>query len=178
LLLIKVPEITAKEPISLSLVRKVLPELDLIGFILFAPAAIMFLLALQFGSGYTYAWDSAVIIGLLCGAGVNAIVFCAWEWHMGSRAMIPGPLLRQRTVWVAALLNICLMGSMIVGSNYLPIYFQAVKGMGPTLSGVAILPSLLSQLFLAIISGATGKWTRCHQGALECTFSDANQYQD
>jgi len=154
---VKIPDITVKDPLSLALMRKVIPELDLIGFALFAPAAIMFLLALQFGSGNTHAWDSAVIIGLFCGAGATAIVFGIWEWHMGDRAMIPGSLIKQRVVWTSSLVNICLMGSMIVGSNFMPTYFQAVKGVGPTMSGVSILPSILSQMVVSILSGAGGK---------------------
>jgi hypothetical protein len=51
------PEVIKKEPISLTLLRKVAPQLDLFGFVLFVPPSIMFILALQFGSGNTYAWD-------------------------------------------------------------------------------------------------------------------------
>lgn len=49
------------------------------------------------------------------------------------------------------------MGTVMCTSYYLPIYFQAVKGVTPTLSGVYLLPSILSQLMLAVISGALGK---------------------
>ncbi|KAF4918848.1 Efflux pump mokI [Colletotrichum viniferum] len=41
-----------------------------------------------------------------------------------------------------------------VGVNYVPIYFQAVKGVGPSLSGVYMLPSILTQLLSLVISGA------------------------
>jgi hypothetical protein len=36
---------------------------------------------------------------------------------------------------------------------YLPIYFQAVRGASPTMSGVDLLPSILSQMIFAIVSG-------------------------
>jgi hypothetical protein len=36
---------------------------------------------------------------------------------------------------------------------YLPIYFQAVRGATPTMSGVDLLPSILSQMIFAIVSG-------------------------
>lgn len=36
---------------------------------------------------------------------------------------------------------------------YLPIYFQAVDGVTPTMSGVYMLPSIIAQLFTAIIVG-------------------------
>ncbi|KAH7089111.1 efflux pump protein [Paraphoma chrysanthemicola] len=150
---IHIPEVATKEPFSMALVQKVIPELDLFGFALFVPPAIMFLLALQFGSGNTFAWNSATIIGLFVGAAVLAAMFIAWEIKMGDRAMLPGSLLKQRRVWsscVYAISNIC---CMITASNWLPTYFQAVKGDGPTMSGVHVLPSILSQLMFVILSG-------------------------
>ncbi|KAF2626431.1 efflux pump protein [Macroventuria anomochaeta] len=151
---VRIPEIIKKEPFTFDLVRQVLPELDLIGFALFAPAAVMFLVALQFGSGNTYAWDSATIIGLTCGAGVTALIFIAWEARMGNRAMIPGGMLRKRIVWTSCVFGSALMCCSIVASNWLPTYFQAAKGEGPMLSGVHILPSILSALLFVVITGA------------------------
>ncbi|KAF2031502.1 efflux pump protein [Setomelanomma holmii] len=151
---IHIPDIAKKDPFSMALIRKVIPELDLIGFSLFIPPAIMFLLALQFGSGNTYAWNSATIIGLFVGAGVLAIIFILWEHRMGDRAMLPGSLLKQRRIWVSCLYGTCNITCMIAASNWIPTYFQAVKGNKPTLSGVHVLPSILSQLSFVIISGA------------------------
>lgn len=154
---VKIPEISKKEPFSFDLVKKVLPELDLIGFAFFAPAAVMFLMALQFGSGNTYAWNSATIIGLICGAGVTALIFIAWEAKMGDRAMIPGSMLRKRIVWTSCIFGSAIMCCSIVASNWLPTYFQAVKGEGPSLSGVHILPGILSALLFVVITGAASK---------------------
>ncbi|KAF2016887.1 efflux pump protein [Aaosphaeria arxii CBS 175.79] len=153
LLIIHIPDLTYKAPVTMSLIRKVVPELDLFGFVLFAPAALMFLLALQFGSEGTHDWGEATIIGLFCGAGVTAIVFIAWEWHMGDRAMIPGSMVRQRVVWSSATVNLCLLGTMVTGAYYLPMYFQAVRGVGPSLSGVYTLPAIVAQLITAMVSG-------------------------
>ncbi len=151
--IIHVPELTQKEPFSLAHCRKVVPELDLIGFLLFVPAAIMLLLGLQFGSGNTYPWKSATIIGLICGAVAMGIIFILWERRMGARAMLPGPVLKTREVWTSCVFGTFLMSSMIIASNWMPTYFQAVKGEGPALSGVHVLPSILSQMLLAVMSG-------------------------
>jgi len=40
-----------------------------------------------------------------------------------------------------------------VAIYYLPIYFQAVDGVSPTMSGVYMLPSILAQLFSAVTAG-------------------------
>lgn len=43
--------------------------------------------------------------------------------------------------------------SITVQVYYLPIYFQAVDGVTPTMSGVYMLPSILAQLITAIVVG-------------------------
>lgn len=156
LLFTHVPEVNKKKPFSMSLIREVIPKLDLFGFVLFAPAAIMLLLALQLGSDNSHTWNSSVIIGLLCGAGVLAIIFGIWEHRVGDTAMIPGSLVSKRIVWASLGQAAFLAITLYVSSAFLPIYFQAVKGVGPTMSGVYSLPSILSQLSFIIISGASG----------------------
>lgn len=116
----------------------------------------MLLLALQFGSG-DYSWDSSEVIGLFCGAGATAIVFVFWERRMGDDAMIPLPMVRQTVVWASSLNFALLMLAVIVGSNFMPIYLQSVKALSPTMSGVYMLASILSQLIFIISSGALGK---------------------
>lgn len=158
LVMTHVPDITEKPPFTLALLRRLLPELDLVGFALFAPAAVMFLLALQLG-GQAYAWRSSQIVGLFCGAVATAAVFVVWEWRvMGDRAMLPGHMLKQRVVLASIVQGVFVMASTTIASFYLPIYFQGVKGDGPTLSGVYMLPSILSQLLLVVVSGALSKF--------------------
>lgn len=124
----------------------------MIGFTLFAPAAIMFLLALQYG-GSTDPWNSATIIGLFVGAGVTFIIFMLWEYRVGDNAMIPYSIFTIRTVWASCVTYGFLAALLLCGSYYLPIYFQAIKNASPMISGVDILPSIISQMISAILSG-------------------------
>ncbi|KAI0491189.1 major facilitator superfamily domain-containing protein [Xylaria cf. heliscus] len=154
LAILRCPEQVVKAPFSFALVRRVIPQLDIIGFIIFAPAAILLLLALQFGSGDTYAWNSPTIIGLFVGAGVGAILFLLWEWKAGEVAIIPFSMVKNRIVWASTLQYISLISAVFVGTQYFPIFFQGVKGVGPVLSGVYLLPSILSQIIFILLSGA------------------------
>lgn len=154
IVLVPIPDHVPKAPYTLTLIRRIIPQLDLPGFILFAPACIMLLLALQFGGDGSHAWNSATVIGLFIGAGITGIIFCFWEARVGEGAMIPGVLLRNRIMLASLGQTICLMASVLVASTFLPIYFQAVRGASPTMSGVDLLPSILSQLIFALVSGA------------------------
>ncbi|OHF02999.1 major facilitator superfamily transporter [Colletotrichum orchidophilum] len=129
-------------------------HLDLPGFTLFAPAAIMFLLALQFG-GNDYRWDSSVVIGLFVGAAATAGLFIYWEYRQGDdKAMLPLGLFKSRIVWTSGLVGAFNMSITIVSSYYIPMYFQSVKGETPFQGGVHFLPTIITQLIFAVASGA------------------------
>ena len=116
----------------------------------------MLLLALQFGGDGTHAWDSATVIGLLVGAGVVFILFAVWEARVGDQAMIPGALLKHRITLASTIQTMCLMTTVLIGSTWLPTYFQAVRGDSPIKSGVNLLASILTQLVFAVSSGFAG----------------------
>lgn len=158
LVYVSIPEGVAKKAVSLDMVNKVLPELDLLGFVLFTPAAVMFLTALQLGSGNTYPWDSLTIIGLFGTSVAIALGFILWESRMGAFAMIPGSMLRKRIVWTSCVFGSALMCCGVLASNWLPTYFQAVKGEEPALSGYHILPSILSTLLFVVVTGAASMY--------------------
>lgn len=126
------------------------------GFAIFAPSVIQLLLALEWG-GNTYAWNSATTIGLFCGAGCMFIIFLLWERRKGEEAMIPLSLLKNRVVGIICGVAFFFFAMMQLVTYYLPIYFQAVRGDSPLISGVHLLPSILSQLLAILFSGAAGQ---------------------
>ncbi|OKL61991.1 hypothetical protein UA08_02545 [Talaromyces atroroseus] len=150
LFFISVPE-TVK-PRTETVTKIILTKLDLIGFVLFAPAAIQVFLALEWG-GNKYHWYSATIIGLFCGAGGTAILFGIWEYFQGDKAMAPFSILRLRTVWTSVFAMFLFFGCLQIASYYLPIYFQTVRNASPMMSGVWMLPNVLSQLVATVASG-------------------------
>ena len=85
------------------------------------------------------------------------VVFAAWEYRVGDGAMIPFFMVRQRIVWSSCVTMACFFGSLFTITYYMPIYFQAVKGVTPGLSGVYLLPSILSMMLMAVTSGILGR---------------------
>ncbi len=152
LVFIHIPDRVVKSNVSTTF-HHTLRTLDLIGFLLFAPCIIMFLLALEWG-GTNYPWSDSRIIGMFIGSAAMLVIFGFWEHRRGDTAMIPFSLIKQRIVYSAMICMFFLFAAMMLASYYLAIYFQAVKGISPMLSGVYLLPSILSQMLFAIISGA------------------------
>ncbi|KAL7803484.1 major facilitator superfamily transporter [Trichoderma aethiopicum] len=126
--------------------------LDLFGFLWFASFAITFLMALEWG-GTVYAWQSATITGLLGAAAGSLLIFLYWEYRQGDNAMYPYSMLGKKVVWSSCLFIFLFQGCALIYSYYLPIYFQAVKGLGPSLSGLYNSPGISVQMLFACISG-------------------------
>ncbi|KAF2673519.1 efflux pump [Microthyrium microscopicum] len=170
LLIITIPDDKNKKaPRTPSELLKILSTLDLTGFAIFAGFAVMFLLALEWG-GQLYAWNSATIIGLFCGAGITFILFAIWEYRVGDEAMIPYSMIKRRIIVCSAIYIALVFGGQFVQSYYMPIYFQAIKGASPSLSGVYVLPSILSAIIMAIPSGVlVGKFGYYLPWAMACS---------
>lgn len=89
LVFVRIPQQHPRPP-PLSVIKSLHTNLDLAGFLIFAPALVMFLLALQLGGTTSaYAWNGSRIIGLFCGAGAMFIVFISWDYYKGDAAMLP-----------------------------------------------------------------------------------------
>ncbi|KIX07798.1 uncharacterized protein Z518_02452 [Rhinocladiella mackenziei CBS 650.93] len=152
LLSLAIPEQMEKKPVRLNFKSIILEELDFTGFAFFAPACVMLLLAVTWG-GQQYRWGSSTIIGLFCGSFAMFIVFSVWEVYRGEKAMIPPTIARNRLVIFGCFTSCFQMGSSLLLSYYLPLWFQVVKNASPTMSGVMILPTAISQGFGAVIAG-------------------------
>ncbi|KAI1386648.1 major facilitator superfamily domain-containing protein [Hypoxylon trugodes] len=148
---LRIPEQIAKDP-ALKILAKIHHHLDLLGFALLAPAVIQLLLALEYG-GNKFAWNSSQIIGLFCGSGATFIVWVFWNYYKGDDALLPFSIMKRRTVWASALNYSFQMETLFGTSYWLPIYFQAVKGVSAILSGVYMLPTILAQLLFTVSAG-------------------------
>ncbi|KAE8147304.1 major facilitator superfamily domain-containing protein [Aspergillus avenaceus] len=131
-----------------------LAQLDIPGTVLFMPAIICVLLALQWG-GTRYAWGSGRIIALFIVFGVLIIAFAGIQWWQQDRATVPPRLIKNRDVLAAAVFNFCIGAAFFVFIFYLPIWFQAVKNVSATKSGIMSLPLLLPMIICSVLAGVT-----------------------
>ncbi|KAL8713504.1 MAG: hypothetical protein Q9220_002366 [cf. Caloplaca sp. 1 TL-2023] len=127
-------------------------QFDPIGTSLFLPAIVCLLLALQWG-GSKYDWSNGRIIALFVVFAVLALAFGVVQFRQGDNATIPIRIVRQRSVAASAWFTFCLGGSFFVLIYFVPIWFQAIKGVSATKSGIMILPMILSLVVVSIMSG-------------------------
>ncbi|KAJ5104040.1 hypothetical protein N7532_004569 [Penicillium argentinense] len=138
-----------------------LKAVDWTGCLFVIGSTIMLLLGLDFG-GVTHPWNSATVICLIVFAGVLLGLFVLNEWKLVKYPVIPLVLFHHRSGIAAFLVCFC-HGYIFMGeAYYLPLYFQAVLGSSPIMSGVYILPFVLALTVSAALTGLfiqkTGKY--------------------
>jgi MFS transporter, DHA2 family, glioxin efflux transporter len=126
--------------------------MDPAGTVTILGAVICYILALQW-AGVSKAWNDSEVIGLLVGFGLLVAVFIAIEWYSGERALIPFRLLKNRTVAVCCAYVLFVVGPMFVMIYYLPIYFQSIKDVSASQSGVRNVPFILATSLTTVLSG-------------------------
>ncbi|KAH7369278.1 major facilitator superfamily-domain-containing protein [Plectosphaerella cucumerina] len=141
----------AAKPVEATWTEKFL-QMDPVGVTLVMAAIVTYILAFQY-AGHDAPWNSGLVIGLIVAFSVLYIVFGVWEYFQGERAMLVPRLLKGRPVWVSCAYAFFFSGSYFLTIYYLPIYFQSVKGVSPTMSGVRNLPLILGVTVAMILSG-------------------------
>ncbi|KAJ5180495.1 MFS transporter [Penicillium capsulatum] len=133
--------------------KEQLKQFDLPGTFFLVPAVICLLLALQWG-GSAYPWSNGRIVALFVLFGVLFIIFLGVQVLQKDRATIPFRIMKNRNIWGAVWYVVFLGGAMFIFTYYLPIWFQAVKGVSATQSGIDNLPSLIGLVIFSLIGGA------------------------
>ncbi|KAE8360400.1 MFS transporter [Aspergillus caelatus] len=129
-----------------------LSQFDPVGTICFVASIVCLLISLQWG-GTQYSWRDGRMIALLTVFGALMIIWVLTQWRGGDNATVPLRVLRQRTVACSTFYIFFASASFVLLIYYLPIWFQAIKGDSPDQSGIHNLPTVLSVVIFAIVSG-------------------------
>ncbi|KAI4235062.1 MAG: hypothetical protein LQ349_003410 [Xanthoria aureola] len=126
--------------------------IDWLGSITIASGTIMFLLGLEYG-GISYPWTSATVLCLIIFGLVVIALFFLNEWKLAIYPVMPLRLFKYRSNVASLLVCFCHGATFIAGAFFLPLYFQAVLGASPILSGVYTFPFVIT---LSFVSAAVG----------------------
>src|SRR4051794_25805086 len=110
---------------------------------LFLPSIICVLIVLQW-AGTTYAWYSDYIITLMVVFAILLLAFITTQFWMGPNATIPCGVASQRTAAAASCFAFFNYAQFFIFIYFIPIYFQAIKGVSAEQSGINTIPLIVS----------------------------------
>lgn len=145
-------------------------KLDLLSTAVFVPSIVSLLLALQWG-GSRYGWGSARIIVLFAFCVVLVGLFAWLQWRSGDEALLPPRIMSQRSILSGMWFIFCNSSALSVIDYYvsawvtfprrtalndlqMPTYFQVVKGVSASKSGILVLPTVVSLTISILFSGS------------------------
>ena len=140
--------------------RRVHHVIDYLGTLVLSAAVTSLILLTSLG-GTTYPWRSAPIY-ILGVAGVLLIGVFVLVERRAAEPVLPLHLFKLRIFSVTSLVGFIVGFAMFGAITYLPAFFQVVRGISPTISGVYLLPLMAGLLTVSIGSGQiiskTGKY--------------------
>jgi hypothetical protein len=147
-----------------SLVEK-LRSVDYVGTVLFIGSTASLLIPLSWG-GVMYDWSSwRTLVPLLIGV-AGLLAFAYYEYRFASHPIIPHTIFQNRTS-VVSMIGSVLQGLILWCTlYYLPLYYEAVKGYSPIVSGVALFPETFTVAPSAIIVGFVVTYTGKYRWAI------------
>jgi EmrB/QacA subfamily drug resistance transporter len=131
---------------------KSLRQIDFLGAILCAAATICLMLALTWGGEQMGAWTSPQVLSTLAAAILLFVLFVLAE-RRAYEPILPLDLFRNPIFRIGALLAL-LQSMVLLGLTlYLPLFFQGVQAVSPTVAGLIMTPFSMSMVFGAMLSG-------------------------
>ena len=126
-------------------------KLDVIGALLMMAAAVALLLALSWG-GSRFDWISPQVESLLM---LSVVLWGLFAWRLGRAAepFLPVAVLGHPVVRYAALAGACCMATLVGMTIYEPLYFEVVRHLSASESGLALIPMMASTVVFSTIIG-------------------------
>jgi MFS family permease len=125
-------------------------SIDYKGVALFITFVMPFLYSLTAG-GNKYPWLSAPIFGMWAVSALSLVILLRHE-ASARNPIIPLSLFQNKP-YLVCLTVVIVSGIAFSCMNYLPIYYQAVKGVSATVSGLIVIPRQGGMMALSMLTG-------------------------
>jgi EmrB/QacA subfamily drug resistance transporter len=126
-------------------------KIDYLGAATIVAAVTSLLLYLNWAGEY-YGWTDPAALVFVAASIALSIVFVLVEMR-AEEPIIPLRLFRNPIFSVGNAFGFLIGFAIFGGAIFLPLYFQAVQGMSPTDSGLAMLPMVAGMFSMSITSG-------------------------
>ena len=128
------------------------PKVDYVGAVLIVIFTVPLLLALTFGADKTYAWTSAVVLGLFA-LSLAALVAFIFVERRHESPILPLTLFKNPTFAWGVTARFFIGAAFLGAILFLSLYLVRVQGVSATAAGTATIPLTLGLIFGAIMSG-------------------------
>ncbi len=125
--------------------------IDYLGTALLALSASALVIFTSLG-GTSYAWGSPLMLGLVAFGVLCAVLFIMVE-RRAVEPVIPMHLFANKVFTSASAIGFVVGFCMFGALTFMPLYFQIVKGISPTRSGLQLFPMMGGLLVASIGSG-------------------------
>ncbi|KAI5244018.1 putative MFS transporter [Aureobasidium subglaciale] len=129
-----------------------LKRIDHVGIVVFVASTTSVLIPLAWG-GVMYSWSSwRTLVPLLVGA-AGLVLFVIWEEKFAAEPLMPFDVVKSvnnAAVYFGTFIHGMILWCMLY---YGPLYFEAVKGYSPILSGVALFPATFTVAPASMVVG-------------------------
>ncbi len=110
--------------------------------------------------GTTYAWGSTPMIVLAVGGAALIVVWAIVELR-AVEPVLPLALFKNKVFSAASVIGFVVGFALFGALTFLPLYFQVVRGLSPTVSGLQLVPLMGGLLVTSIGSGfLISRWGR------------------
>ena len=147
-------------PKSKGSIREKLKLIDYPGVLLLSSGLVVLLLAITFGAGGQYAWNSAAVIVCFVVGGVVTIIFFIWNVRFSKNPMLPWEVLRVFQIEASAFALFGSFASFMSSALYLSVYFQVIHDADAWKSGLHLLPLIVAVVLFSFSSAMLCKITR------------------
>lgn len=139
-----------------SSVWKRIKRIDYVGAILFAGAFTSVIMAVSFG-GADFPWRSGQIIGLFCCSGILWLLFTIQQataiFTTKRDRVFPASVMQDREMWILILQTASAIAVQFVTLNYIPLYFQFVRGESALKAAIDMLPLICVSIAAIVLQG-------------------------
>ncbi len=139
---------------------KIHHHIDYLGTVVLSLAVTALILLTSLG-GTTYPWASTPIY-ILGASGAALIIAFIFVERRAAEPVLPLHLFKTRVFSSTSIVGFVVGFGMFGAIAYLPAFFQVVRGISPTISGLYLLPLMVGLLTMSITSGQiisrTGKY--------------------
>jgi EmrB/QacA subfamily drug resistance transporter len=126
-------------------------RIDYLGIVTFSIGVVALLLALT--QVTDLGWGDPLVIGLLCLCPVMLVIFAVVEKRIGSHALLPPDVLKNKQFRAACLAILLFSAVFFTALLYIPLFMVNVLGYSPLQAGLGMLPWMAGFAVVSFISG-------------------------